>query len=131
MTDLHYCARLLAAALCSLPLSTPALQAAPDNSFGMALLGAVINGDGTTARGSGVTGSSRASQGNYIVTFDRPLADCTFSAAPVFIAGGTTSVIVPRVIGLPSTSNIQFNVNRVSDGTLVDSPFSLVVFCPK
>jgi hypothetical protein len=98
--------------------------AAPDNTLGTAMLGALVKDDGTLLHGTGVTGVVHTTTGGYKVTFDRDITDCTFATTPV------GSSVVIRAVSFVG-SNLQFNMNRVSDGIAFDSTFSLVVFCPK
>ena len=98
--------------------------AAPDNTLGVAILGALVKDDGTLLRGSGATGASNFATGAYAVTFNRDITNCTFAATPV-----RNSVVIRAVSTVGS--NLQFNMNRLSDGSALNSTFSLVVFCPK
>lgn len=99
---------------------------AADGTRGMALLGAVINADGTLFAGSGVTSSSRFVLGGYRVFFDRNVVpDCTYATAAV----GTSQTYV-RIVAR-STNELQFNTNAVETRALTDASFSVTVFCPK
>jgi hypothetical protein len=99
---------------------------AADGTRGMALMGAYLNANGTMASGSGVTSTQRFAPGGYIVLFDRDVATgCTYATA---IVGLSQAVI--RIIFL-SGNQLQFNTNLASTGVLTDTPFSVIVFCPR
>jgi hypothetical protein len=96
---------------------------AADNTLGMALLGAFVNSDGTLARGSGVTNSSRFAPGGYQVFFDRDISNCTYSAVGVSFA-------IVRIVTI-SANQLQFNTNNPTTGTLTDTSFSATIYCAK
>ena len=114
----------LAAMLLLGAATTHTAHAAPDNTLGVAILGALVKDDGTLLRGSGATGASNFATGAYAVTFNRDITNCTFAATPV---GNSVVIRAVSTVG----SNLQFNMNRLSDGSALNSTFSLVVFCPK
>ena len=108
------------------PAAKPAVKASPgaDQTLGVALLGATMNADGSTSASSGVTSSNNFGVGGYAVVFDRDVSTCMVSAVPI------TNFVLIRVVILGGTQ-IQFNVNKISDGSFLASPFSFVVYCPK
>jgi hypothetical protein len=122
--DIRCCAVLLAAVLCGLWLSADALYAAADNGLGTALLGAVINADGTVANSSGLVSASRFSTGGYTLVFNRDVASCIYAAVPMFATGALVTV------SGRDGANLDFNLNSQSTGALINSDFSVVVFCP-
>ena len=99
---------------------------AADKTLGMALMGAVINLDGTIANGSGVTSSQRFAAGGYQVFFERNVADnCTYATAVVGLAFVYVRIVVR------SGNQLQFNINTIDGSTLTDANFSVTVFCHK
>ena len=91
-------------------------------------LWAVINLNGTTARGFGVTSSENASAGNYVVTFNRNVSKCAYVASLGDGAGNTFQ-------GEVSATNNVVDANAVgvatdnSSGVGTDKAFHLAVFC--
>src|SRR4051812_24989462 len=115
----------IAASLVGTFADTVASRGAPDNSLGVAILSAVVAGDGTLARGTGAVSASRAagdSSGGYYVTFDRDLNDCITVAT----IGGTDA---DTYAGSHAQATVLLNVSQAwvhtSDGAdnLVDRPF--------
>ena len=98
---------------------------AADNTLGMALMGAVINSDGTFANGSGVTSSQRFTTGGYQVIFERNIADCNYATAVVGL-----SFVYVRIV-VHSGNQLQFNTNNIDGSALTDTTFSVTVFCHK
>jgi hypothetical protein len=89
-------------------------------------LWAVVNGDGTTLRGSGVTSSGRtaAVPGAYEVIFDRDVSACSYQS--------TLSSSQGETIAQPRVGNVNgvFVSTFLSDGTVgSDRQFHLAVFC--
>jgi hypothetical protein len=95
-------------------------------------LWAVVNLDGTLARGSGAVSSARLDPGfgTYEVIFDRDVTGCAYVAS----AGQASSGVAPDAF--LSTSPRNGNANgvfldaRTSAGASVGNPFHLAVFCP-
>ncbi len=88
-------------------------------------LWAVVDADGTLARGKGVTDSDNVGTGRYEVTFNRNVTGCAYSATFdhasgfIFISLRDAS-IGPRQVGVTTTDR----------GAIVrDSPFHLIVTC--
>jgi hypothetical protein len=88
-------------------------------------LWAVVNPDGTLARGKGATSSRKPSTGEYEIRFVQDVRNCAYSATFdhnsgfVFIALRDAS-IGQREVGVTTTDR---------GGTVRDSPFHLVVHC--
>lgn len=87
-------------------------------------LWAVINGDGSVARGSHVLtrgGTFRAQPGSYFVEFDRNISGCAHIVTPegAFEAG---------LAGQPSQTQVQV-FTRNQNGTFADSRVHVAVFC--
>lgn len=92
------------------------------------ILFAVINGDGTLARGN-ATSSQRLGTGAYEVIFDRDVTPCAYTATI-----GTPNVGNPGQgeIGVsPRSANPQavFVATRESGGVFSDRSFHLIVVC--
>jgi hypothetical protein len=88
---------------------------------------AVVNSNGTLARGFGLT-SSRDSQGEYFVTANRTIDNCAAVASPRDQAGETA---IFDALGPGHTPDPQsFNIHREnSAGALIDASFSISVLC--
>ena len=92
---------------------------------------AVVGGDGTLARGSGIDGTSRESAGLYNVDVNRDITTCAFVAS---IAGiGGTAPLTGEVRLNDFSSGALPDVVRVrtmdSTGVQADRPFHLAIFC--
>jgi hypothetical protein len=120
----------MAALLCCSFFGAPA-SAAPDNTLGMALMAAeVVGANGSLIRGSGATGASRSSEGLYVVTFDRDVTECFYSATFTNIIG----LLNPGRTLQANTFNgngVRVRLLRAADDTVVDADFQLIVFCPR
>lgn len=97
---------------------------------GATALWAVVQADGSLARGSGATASERFGPGLFGVTFDRDVSGCAYVAS-----GGTATAGPPpaRMVDVsPRNGDVLGVYVRVDDatGTLADSDFHLAVFCP-
>jgi hypothetical protein len=99
---------------------------------GTQTLWAVINADGTTARGSGVQSSKKdtpAGTGEYDVIFKRNVSKCAYVAS--FADPRQTGEVSASSMG-PGTPNGVFVQTHSSNGTnevYRDKPFHLAVFC--
>ncbi|MFL6157936.1 MAG: hypothetical protein ACJ72D_17730 [Marmoricola sp.] len=84
---------------------------------------AVINPDGTVARGSHVIDSFRGQAGLYFVEFDRRIDNCAFSVTPdgTRLAGTTLST--------PSQTQVEAFVHNTDTGQGTDGQVSVAVFC--
>jgi hypothetical protein len=88
-------------------------------------LWAVVNSDGTLARGKGVTNISKPNTGDYEIEFNRDVTSCAYSATFDHASGFIfvslrDSSIGPREVGVTTTDRGAF---------VRDSPFHVVVFC--
>jgi len=92
-------------------------------------LGAVINTDGTTARGVGVTSSKAVfgTPGIYVVTFNRNVSSCVYVASLGDGAGNTFAGEGSATNG--ATANEVVVVTSNSSGTPTNKPFHLAVLC--
>jgi hypothetical protein len=109
------------------------LRAAPDNALGMALMSATVAADGTLVRGSGATSAKKIGTGEYLVQFDRSIADCSCVASV-----GGNSPFVTYVLAHVATANCpsfaapgKADIATSFDNTALDKDFHLIVFCPK
>jgi hypothetical protein len=102
------------------------LRAAPDDTRGMAVLAAVVNGDGTLfGAGSGVQSTSRSTTGTYLVRFDRNvgLGDCIASATADFAAASAAVLFDAGAVNVYTRS--------LTTGSATDSRFHLLVYCAR
>lgn len=93
-------------------------------------LWAVVNTNGSLARGSGVTASTRPVPAQYTVTFNRDVSKCAYIA----VAGNATSGANPPnnfAAVTPGVSNVNavFVEMRDHEGFDDDASFHLAVFC--
>jgi hypothetical protein len=95
-------------------------------------LWAVVNGNGTLARGHGVTSVSRGIQpaGQYDVIFDRNVRNCAYVATPG--QPGTDILFDPTFISVssdPDSANGVRVETKNPGGGLTNEPFHLHVSC--
>jgi hypothetical protein len=95
---------------------------------------AVVNTDGTLARGSHVVSTAKlsgANGGTYQVIFDRTVSGCVYSAnAGVTTNGGsiTDAVSVTTATRAGNANGVFIFIHR-HDGVTIDEPFHLIVYC--
>jgi hypothetical protein len=97
-------------------------------------LWAVVNGTGTTAtlaRGSGVTNTEWIGTGEYRITFNRSMSNCTYLATLGSVTTGFFTAQGETSTGQSGTDpNAVLIFTRDSAGTAVnDLDFHLAVFC--
>jgi hypothetical protein len=107
--------------LASLVAAAPQVHAAPDNTRGMALLGAYVDALGNLVSGSGVVAAARNSTGSYQVDFDRDIFDCFVTATPA----------MPVRLYVSKANNIVAVSSHDSAGAFSDAVFNLIVFCAR
>ena len=92
---------------------------------------AVVNGDGVLARGTvGTSSVDAGSAGAYVVTFDRNVRGCSYSATVGLTgASGTTADGAATVVGAAGSVNAVFVTTFNTAGAQVDRPFHLSVDC--
>lgn len=108
--------------------------AAADGTLGMALMSAVVTYTGDLVRGSGVSAISNPNLGEYVLTFDRDISQCTWvvSAAaegdfaiadfgPNNGFGPNQLAVFVRSITGASSNSVSYAADR--------SDFNLIVFC--
>jgi hypothetical protein len=102
----------------------------PTGGLGTAVLSAVVNADGTLARGSGVTTVDKYGTGNYGVKFRRNVRNCAYVAS-IGLSGssGTESNASIDVVGDNASANGVFVDTEDFAGTQADRGFHLIVFC--
>jgi hypothetical protein len=122
-------AAILAAMIGATSSLTQRAAAAPDNTLGMALMAATVAGNATLIRGAGVVAVGRGSgaKGDFVVTFDRSLANCTCTATLMSAFESTIAAICPRGDQLLN----QVEVVTWFQAQAFDLAFHLIVFCPK
>jgi hypothetical protein len=111
----------------------PLVEAAPDQTQGVALMSATVAANGDLVRGSGVVTSVRDFAGNYTVTFERPITACT----AVGSVNDTIGVEFPSPV--PGSVSVAFLGQPTQATVLVTDPdgqpddlrFQLLVFCEK
>ena len=106
--------------------------AAADQTLGMALMSAVVNADGSLARGSGAVSSVRTTTGQYRVIFDRPIRDCTFTASGGGATPGLSYLTTANVWSLPNDeSGVGVITSANTTAADINSGFHLLVFCAR
>jgi hypothetical protein len=93
------------------------------------VLSANVQADGTMLGSipAGAT-SSKAALGDYRVTFNRPLAGCTISAAAANNTGPSLAFVAVGVVTTPANTLQVFT--RAPTNTVADEPFYVQVICP-
>jgi hypothetical protein len=90
---------------------------------------AVVNPDGTLARGTANVSSQRSNTGQYYVSTDRNVASCFYVAA----LGGTptadTSGQIAALLDPAFSTNAVFVVTRNTAGSTADKTFTLHIRC--
>lgn len=95
------------------------------------VLYAIVNSNGTLDQGKGAVSSAPAGTGTYNVIFDRNISTCASVATPAdSTASGVVSAEEVTLNQLAGNPNGFFVVARNSDGTAVNSAFTIVVVCP-
>lgn len=119
-------AAIATAAVCAMPAS-----AAPDQTLGIALMAAAVNADGTLARGSGQTGSTKVGTGDYEVDFGRDVTGCFYTVSTG--APSAASVLPGMIQAEPrgGTPNGVFVKNVDGSGAPADTAFYLTVLCTR
>lgn len=115
----------LAGALAAAPVA-----AAPDQTLGPALLSAVVDSDGSLARGAGAVSSARLGTGQYEVIFNRDVRDCTYGAT---VGSAATGGLAPSAASparrLGQDNGVFVRVSAGTTGNNIDRPFHLTAFC--
>lgn len=91
---------------------------------------AVVNDNGTLARGFGAVSATRFQPGRYAVTFDRNVSNCAYVAA--IGLSGSVGFSLPgeiTVAGQFNNVNGVFITTNASGGADVDRGFQLAVHC--
>ena len=92
-------------------------------------LWAVYQGNGfdKLLRASHATGVSRGADFRTTVTFDQDVSKCAYLATP--LGTGSSDSLSPTTEPHPSDSHKVIVATQFPDSTIVNSGFSLVVFC--
>lgn len=120
MTKLKFAALLTVCGFL-VALFTSPLRAAPDNTNGMALMGAFVSSGGSLVKASGATGVVFVDTGQYQVVFDRNVSECFYSVTTV-----NNNVTASAVQEAPQVVQVL-----ISEGPPTSSAFYLIVFCPR
>ncbi len=115
------------------------VSAAPDKTFGMAMMFASVQTNGQLIGGAGAVDAESFTTGGYTVTFERSVAGCAYLATQSF---GIGSISPPAVSGearigfqtAPVTNDpakIVVTARVTSSQALAITSFHLFVFCPK
>ena len=121
-------ARVLAlAAIAGGLMLPPASRAAPDNTLGMALLGAYVRTDSSLHGSSGVTAVSKTGGGDYSITFDRDVSSCILSGT---VAQASQVMLTAYVLTGVDPAKVRV-VTFYYTGSVVDVPFYVMAFCPQ
>jgi hypothetical protein len=92
------------------------------------LLWAVVNSDGTVARGRGVRSSQRLATGQYEVRFSGRVRDCGYTAT-LGNAGITAQLGFVSAVRRSELEDAVFVATWNTAGTHTDLPFHLTVSC--
>ena len=95
------------------------------------VLWAVVDSDGTLARGQGALDANRLSDGTYEVLFDRGIRGCAYTAT--IGLSGAAGVEAPgeiTVVGRFEAGNGVFITTHDSTGASANRGFHLTVNCP-
>ena len=100
--------------------------------FGVSLLSAVVDTDGTLVRGNGAKSSTNVNPGSYRVIFKRNVRQCTY-VATIGIPGSVGTAIPGEINVAGDAVDVKGVFVDIQDSTGVDEnhPFHLIVFCNK
>jgi hypothetical protein len=91
---------------------------------------AVINADGTKARGKAVASSQRLGAGAYDVRFNRNISTCSWTGTVgLGTFGGSTGPAMLTLSGRAGTNNGLFVTTFNQSGSPTDLPFHVLVVC--
>jgi len=91
---------------------------------------AVVNSNGTLARGRGVTSVSRLGTGQYDVRFSRSIATCAWEGTVGLSGfGGAAAPGIVTLVGRIGTNNGLFVTTYSTTGAAADTPFHTLVVC--
>ena len=95
------------------------------------VLWAVVNRDGTLARGRGALRVNKVGTGAYEVLFDRNVRKCVYTAT-IGLSGSTGGEVHGQisVVGLANKTNGVYVETADSGGGLSDRGFHLALNCP-
>jgi hypothetical protein len=95
------------------------------------VLWAVVNSDGTLARGKGALDASTLGGGSYEVLFDRNVRKCAYTAT-IGLSGAAGSEVPGEitVVGRAGANNGVFITTHDSTGAFADRGFHLTLNCP-
>jgi len=114
-----------------LAASPAALEAAPDQTLGMALMAAKVNASGNLLRGVGAVSAEKISTGTYRVIFSRDIYPNCMYVATVTAVGPTGTfgfVDIDETIGNVKSILVY---TRAPNNTVDDRGFDVFVLCGK
>jgi hypothetical protein len=113
------------------PVAPGVVQAFPGGVAGGDWNGfAVINADGSIARGSGLVSASHLTTGAYQIVFNHNITLCVFDAtAGLSTFSGSIPATIVTVVGRAGTNNGVFLETFNTSGTPTDQGFHLYVKC--
>jgi hypothetical protein len=92
-------------------------------------LWAVVNTSGSIARSSGTTSAGHLGTGDYEVIFNKDVTKCVYLAVGGAATTGTPGRVIASVGSRTGdTAGVEVTTFN-ADGTPVDAPFHLAVFC--
>lgn len=94
------------------------------------LLSAVVNADGSLARGPHVTSSKVLGTGYYEVIFDRDVTTCTYTVSPGTPSAGIVAQRQATVASRFGNANGVFILTEDNAGADQNTSFHLIVLCP-
>ena len=121
---IRYTSMLVAAAVTLATVAREEVAAAPDNTLGMAMLGAHVGGDGTVYDQSGLA-SVTVGAGTYALTFERDIGTCMWSAMPF----ANEDVVIRTTSYGGATINLR--MSKRIDGAAVNWSIFVTVYCPR
>jgi hypothetical protein len=117
----------------ALAASPAALEAAPDQTLGMAIMSALVEANGTLLSGAGAVSANRSiGTGFYQVFFNRSVLGCDYVATqsnPNINAYDPPLATIATAPG--GSADRVLVVVQDGEGTNVDRTFRMIVFCPK
>lgn len=109
-----------------LATALPFARGAPDQTRGMAIMSAVVDGNGDLISGVGVKEVERTGTGGYYVRFQRSVEGCTPVASP--LANFYDNFVIVDHVPTPTPDSFQVLTGEVL-GSAEDTRFSIIVFC--
>jgi hypothetical protein len=110
---------------------SPGTSHAPELEIVTGPLFAVVESDGTIARGSAGVTSTRISSGSYEVTFPKNVTGCAYMVTSALSgSAGLPPHAITGAVGRVNNPRAILVTTRDTSGTLIDRPFHVVVVGP-